>query len=149
MVIDEMTEKECAALAARNSLARLACALDNQPYVVPITFAYELGYLYVLSTFGRKVEWMRENPKVCVAIDEIAGETQWATVIANGEYEELRGPRFTEEREHARGLLEKRNHWWQTAFAERQAKSGDCLTEPIFFRIKISSMTGLRARIGS
>ncbi len=149
MVIDEMTEKECAALATRSSLARLACALDNQPYIIPIQFAYDAGYIYSLATFGQKIEWMRENPKVCLAIDEIATDSQWSSVVVAGEYEELLEPRFTAEREHARQLLERRNHWWQNAFAQRHAKEGEHLIDPIFFRIKISSMTGLRARSGN
>lgn len=145
MVIDQMTERECVALATRSSLARLACALDNQPYIIPVHFAYDSGFIYVLSTFGQKIEWMRENPKVCVAIDEIVSDSQWSSVVVTGEYEELREPRHREEREHARELLERRNRWWQNAFAERQAKEGEHLVDPIFFRIKIDSMTGLRA----
>ncbi len=146
MVIDEMTEKECVALATRSSLARLACALDNQPYIIPIQFAYDSGYIYALATFGQKIEWMRENPKVCAAIDEIVSESQWSSVVVTGEYEELVEPRHTNERKHARELLEKRSRWWQVAFAERQAKEGDHLVDPIFFRIKVTSITGLRAR---
>ena len=148
MVIDEMTEKECAALATRSSLARLACALDNQPYIVPFQFAYEAGSMYALATFGRKIEWMRENPKVCVSIDEIVSDSEWSSVVVTGAYEELSEPRHREEREHARQLLERRNRWWQNAFAERQAKEGEHLVDPIFFRIRIASMTGLRARPG-
>lgn len=146
MLIDEMTEKECIALATRCSLGRLACALHNQPYIIPIQFAYDSGYIYALATFGQKIEWMRENPKVCLAIDEIVSDSQWSSVIVSGEYEELREPRHTQERRHARELLERRNRWWQNAFAERQAKEGDHLVDPIFFRIQIDSMTGLRAR---
>ena len=146
MMIDAMTEKECITLATRTSLARLACALDNQPYIIPIQFAYEAGHIYALATYGQKIEWMRENPKVCVAIDEIANDSQWSSVLVNGEYQELIEPRFTEEREHARQLLERRNRWWQVAFAERQAKEGDHLVDPIFFRIKVESMSGLCTR---
>lgn len=146
MTIDEMTENECAEFATRITLGRLACAHHNQPYVIPINFAYQSGCMYALSTFGQKIEWMRENPKVCVAIDEITNEIQWTSVIVNGEFEELVEPRFTQEREHARNLLEKHSRWWQVAFAERQAKAGDQLIDPIFFRIKVQSMSGLRAR---
>ena len=146
MVIDEMTEKECVALATRSSLARLACALDNQPYIIPIQFAYDAGYVYALATFGQKIEWMRENPTVCLAIDEIVSDSQWSSVVMAGEYEELHEPRHTAEREHARELLERRSRWWQNAFAERQAREGDHLIDPVFFRVRISSITGLRAR---
>ena len=145
MVIDEMTEQECNLFLERAKLGRLGCSLNDQPYVVPIYVAFEPGYIYALSTFGQKIEWMRTNPNVCVEIDEIAGETEWMSVLANGRYQELREPQFTEERTHARELLEKRYRWWQTAFAERQLRSTDQLVDPIMFRIEIVSVTGLRA----
>jgi uncharacterized protein len=145
MVINEMTEKECGTFLARIALGRLGCSLNNQPYVVPIYFAYEPGYIYVLSTFGRKVEWMRTNPKVCVEADEIENQSRWMSVIANGRYQELPEPEYTDEREHARKLLGKHSHWWQNAMGERQLKVGDELIDPLFFRIQIDSMTGLRA----
>ena len=145
MVINEMNEKECNGFLASASLGRLGCSLDNQPYVVPIYFAYEPGYIYVLSTFGRKVEWMRANPKVCVEVDEIENPSQWTSVIVNGRYQELPEPQYTDEREHARKLLEKHYLWWQNALGERQLRMGDELIDPLFFRIQIDSMTGLHA----
>ena len=144
MVVNELTEKECRDLLARVSIGRLGCAQDNQPYVVPIYFAYERDYFYVLSTVGQKIEWMRANPKVCIQVDEIANESEWVSVIANGNYQELREPQYTDELAHARKLLEKRYHWWQNALGERQLKSGTDLIVPTFFRIQIVSMAGLR-----
>ena len=145
MVIAEMTEKECRDLLARNSIGRLGCAQDNQPYVVPIYLAYDIDYFYVLSTLGQKIEWMRANPKVCVEIDEIASESMWASVIVNGHFQELIEPQYTDERAHARKLLEKRYLSRQNALGERQLKSGQDLITPTFFRIRVSTMTGLRA----
>ena len=71
MVINKLTPEECKSILLQATVARLACALDNQPYVVPIYFAYDDGNLYALSTLGQKIEWMRANPKVCVQVDEI------------------------------------------------------------------------------
>ena len=48
MVIHEMTEKDCSEILSRTSLGRLGCALDNQPYVVPINFAHEGDDIFVL-----------------------------------------------------------------------------------------------------
>ncbi|MGA2237368.1 MAG: pyridoxamine 5'-phosphate oxidase family protein [Terriglobales bacterium] len=145
MVINEMTEKECRDILVRTSIGRLGCSQDNQPYVVPIFLAYEPDYCYVLSTFGQKIEWMRANPKVCIEIDEIANESDWVSVILNGHYEELPEPQYIDERAHARKLLEERYLWWQNALGERQLKLGDALITPMFFRVHIDSMTGLRA----
>ena len=145
MVINEMTKEECGAFLAKASLGRLGCSLDNQPYVVPIYFVYEPDYIYVLSTFGQKTEWMRANPKVCLEVDEIANQSQWISVIADGRYQELSEPQYTAERDHARTLLEKRCRWWQNALGERQLRLGDHSITPLFFRIHIDSLTGLRA----
>jgi len=149
MEIREMSEAECGAFLASASVGRLGCSLDDQPYVVAITFAYDSGYIYVLSTFGQKIKWMRANPKVCLEVSQSVSQSEWTSVLANGSYEELREPQFTDEREHAHKLLAKHNQWGQNAFAERRMKSDTDLIPPVYFRIQISSMTGLRAAEGS
>ena len=70
MFIHEMTEGECRAALERGSFGRLACAKDNEPYVLPIYFSYDGRHLYGFSTLGQKIEWMRSNPLVCLEIDE-------------------------------------------------------------------------------
>jgi nitroimidazol reductase NimA-like FMN-containing flavoprotein (pyridoxamine 5'-phosphate oxidase superfamily) len=145
MMISEIPEKECRAILARGSIGRLGCSLYDQPYVVPIYFAYERDYIYILSTVGQKIDWMRQNPKVCIQVDEISNQSEWVSVIANGTYEELPGPADSPERTHARRLLEKQHGWWLNALAERRAKVDDLLIDPLFFRIHADSMTGLRA----
>ncbi|MGD0963888.1 MAG: pyridoxamine 5'-phosphate oxidase family protein [Candidatus Acidiferrales bacterium] len=148
MTVCEMTQEECGEFLANASVGRLGCALDNQPYVLPIYFAHEAEYIYVFSTFGQKAKWMRENPKVCVQVDEISSPSQWMSVIATGHYQELPEPEFTAERDHARRLLGKRYQWWLNALAERQLRLGDDAATPLFFRIHVALITGLRA-IGS
>jgi nitroimidazol reductase NimA-like FMN-containing flavoprotein (pyridoxamine 5'-phosphate oxidase superfamily) len=91
MVIREMSREECLRVLAKAKLARLACAHENQPYVVPVYLAYHEASecLYGFTTPGQKVEWMRANPLVCVEVDEVAAHDQWVSVIAIGRYEEL------------------------------------------------------------
>jgi uncharacterized protein len=101
MEINEMTGEECSAFLERASLGRLGCSYENQPYVVPIHFAYDDTYLCAFSTFGQKVQWMRANPKVCVQTDEIQNQGEWVSVIVYGEYEELPEPQYAAERMHA------------------------------------------------
>jgi nitroimidazol reductase NimA-like FMN-containing flavoprotein (pyridoxamine 5'-phosphate oxidase superfamily) len=144
MLIREISTEECLATLARASVGRLGCSLNDQPYVVPIYFGYEGEWIYVFSTFGKKIEWMRANPKVCVEIEEKVSESEWISVLVNGLYEELAEPQFTEERVHARQLLAKRYHWWLNAMAERRVGSEDQQVEPLFFRIHVDLATGLR-----
>src|SRR5271157_6641003 len=143
--MNEMTAEECSAFLQRASLGRLGCSSENQPYVVPVYFACNSGYMYVFSTFGQKVKWMRANPKVCVQTDEIQNGGEWISVVVYGEYEELPEPQYTAERKHASSLLAKRSHWWLNALGERQMRVDDKSIEPLFFRVRIQSMSGLRA----
>ena len=146
MVINELSEQECFAFLERAWFGRLACCKENQPYIVQVAFAYRDKGLYVLSTLGQKIEWMRENPNVCVSTDEILGHPEWTSVIVTGTYRELVEPRYSDERRMARKLLEKHHGWWENPLAERQAKVGDELIDSIYFRIEISSVSGLRAQ---
>jgi uncharacterized protein len=146
MRIQELTAKECGEILAHTSIGRLGCSRDDQPYVVPIYFAYEPDHLYGFATEGQKIEWMRMNPKVCVEVDEITDHFQWRSVVLHGRYRELPDvPQHAAERDRARKLLETRSLWWQTAFASRRLKSGDDLIPPLFYGIDIHSLTGYRA----
>jgi len=138
-------ETECREILSRTPIGRLGCSLNDQPYVIPIGIACEDDSIYVFSTFGQKIKWMRSNPKVCVQVDEVRGQSDWVSVIANGEYQELPEPQFEDERNRARKLLQQRHHWWLNAMAERRIRLRDEEIKPMFFRIRISSVTGLKA----
>ena len=145
MLITEMTSEECREILARTGFGHLGCSRDDEPYVVPMYFASETDYLYGFSTFGRKIEWMRSNPKVCVEVDEVTGHSSWASVIINGRYQELPNtPEHSSERQHAYSLLEKRTLWWQTAQASKELRTTQPFP-PIFYRIHIDAIIGHRA----
>lgn len=72
MIVKEMTREECAVVVSNSRIARLACANENQPYIVPIYFASAGNHLYSFSMPWQKIDWMRANPKVCIQIDEFA-----------------------------------------------------------------------------
>lgn len=103
MVIREMSKEECLQMLAGTRVARLACAREDQPYVVPVYFGYDERdqCLYGFTTPGQKIEWMRSNPRVCVEIDEITANDQWMSVVAVGHFEELPDV-LTSDRTHPR-----------------------------------------------
>jgi nitroimidazol reductase NimA-like FMN-containing flavoprotein (pyridoxamine 5'-phosphate oxidase superfamily) len=73
-------------------IARLGCHADGETYVVPLIYAYEDGAVVAVTTEGRKVAMLRENPRVCVEVDEYEpSRGGWRSVIAQGAYEELSG----------------------------------------------------------
>ncbi len=145
MRIIPISQQECSELLKRVSIGRLACSLDNQPYVVPVAFSYEPEWIYIFSTLGKKIKWMRQNPKVCLQFDEIGNLSNWVSVIVTGTYLELREPQYTAEREHALEQLAQYSGWWRNPLAERREQTSDLSIEPVFFRIDIGAMSGLRA----
>jgi nitroimidazol reductase NimA-like FMN-containing flavoprotein (pyridoxamine 5'-phosphate oxidase superfamily) len=132
MVIREMSREECLRVLAGGRLARLACARENQPYVVPVYLAYHeaSACLYGFTTPGQKVEWMRANPLVCVELDEVAAYDQWVSVIATGRYEELpetpgsNGERLRSQ-EHRRQVGESVPAWSADSH-HRQCEEAEC-----------------------
>ncbi len=144
MRIVEISHDECTHLLNRVSIGRLASSLDNQPYVVPVCFAYEPNYLYVFSTVGKKIESMRQNPKVCMQVDDIASPSNWMSVVVEGNYRELQEAQYSAEKERAKERLSRSSEWWVAPLAQRREHTSDILIEPVFFRIDIQSMSGLR-----
>src|SRR5689334_22177645 len=99
MRISEMPDRECRETLRRLAFGRLGCAHDNQPYIVPVYFAYESDRLYGFATFGRKIDWMRSNPRVCVQADEVLSKDEWISVVVLGRYEEFpETPAYANER---------------------------------------------------
>ena len=68
--ISERAEME--ALLTEAPACRLGLCDGGQPYVVPVTFVYEEGAVYVHSSpEGEKIRILRKNPRVCVEVDSI------------------------------------------------------------------------------
>ena len=144
MRIIAMSQQECKELLKRVSIGRLGCSLDDQPYVVPVGFSYEPDYIYIFSTLGKKIKWMRKNPKVCLQADEIGNRSNWLSVIVTGTYLELREPQYTAQLERALEQLEQYSEWWRNPLVQRREQTRDLTIETVFFRIDIGSMSGLR-----
>lgn len=144
MIVAEMTAKECREALVETGFGRLACARDDQPYIVPIFFVMDEDYLYSFSIAGRKIEWMRENPRVCVEVDSVKHWNDWTSVVAFGRYEELPDtPDWQAERRRALHLLEQRALWWQPASVDVTDHAGEVFL-PIFFRIILERPSGHR-----
>ena len=143
MVIQELTGQECRAMLAGTHVARVACARNNQPYIVPIRVYLDGDFLYGYTTLGQKVEWMRQNPLVCVEMEELISDGRWTSVVVFGRYEELpdtfdyRGPRTVAER-----LFQRHPMWWEPASVPL---AGHAQRTRIVFRIQLCHVTGRRA----
>ncbi|MHA6688281.1 pyridoxamine 5'-phosphate oxidase family protein [Mesorhizobium sp. A556] len=114
MIVREMTAQENTSVVSAGRMVRLACAMDGQPYVVPIYYALAYRHLYSFSMPGQKVEWMRANPKVCVQVDDLSSARNWKSIVIYGVFDKLADRIGTKvERERAWSLLEKHANWWE------------------------------------
>jgi len=146
MIIHELMASECGEILRRMSFGRLACARFNQPYIVPIFFYFDAdaNRLYSFSTVGRKIEWMRENPKVCVEVEEIADQFHWTTIVITGRYLEVSNAAEAQAaRQRAQELFQRRTQWWLPGGAN--LASGAEHEEPVIYSILIDAMSGRRA----
>lgn len=145
MLIHELNRDQCREVLARSDLGRLACARFDQPYVVPIHFSFdaERNCVYGFSTVGQKIQWMRENPKVCLEIEEFVDKDSWTTVVALGRYEEIhQNPAEGEARQRAEQLFMARDEWWLPAAAKVPGREHH---DVVVYRIQIDRLTGRRA----
>jgi nitroimidazol reductase NimA-like FMN-containing flavoprotein (pyridoxamine 5'-phosphate oxidase superfamily) len=145
MLIHTLTSSECRDVLSSARIVHVACARDNQPYVVPLSLYYhpDDNALYGFSTVGRKIEWMRGNARVCVEAAEIVSRTEWTTVVAFGRYEEI--PRRTPAGpvlRRAYDLFQTQTRWWLPGAAS--LSSGQEHADAVIYRIKLGRMTGRR-----
>ena len=145
MVIHEMTADECRDMLSRMTLARLACARANQPYIVPVSLAYhrKTHTLFGVSPAGKKITWMRRNPRVCVEVEEVADRFHWTTLVITGRYEEIPPTaEYRDLRQEALNLFRRRSEWWLPALGKVGAREQQTL---VVYRVAIDAMSGRRA----
>ncbi|HET8751565.1 MAG TPA: pyridoxamine 5'-phosphate oxidase family protein [Gaiellaceae bacterium] len=132
----ELSRGETEEFLRGQRIARLGCNADGETYVVPLIYAYEDGAVVAVTTEGRKTAMLRENPRVCVEVDEYDadGRGSWRSVIAFGQCEELAGERI----EPALALLRERF----ASAAGRAAEPRALGPNVVVLRIRLDEMSG-------
>lgn len=146
MRIQEMSRASIIILLKSADVGRIACARRSQPYVTPFTFAYSNDFIYSFGTVGKKIEWMRANPLVCVEVDKIVSRQEWQSVVIFGRYQELlKTKELKETHQFAHDLLARKANWWEPGFAKTLKGGVERRLEPVFFRIMIDEISGHEA----
>jgi nitroimidazol reductase NimA-like FMN-containing flavoprotein (pyridoxamine 5'-phosphate oxidase superfamily) len=73
-------------------IGHIGCHAGGITYVVPISYAYDNGYVYAHTHDGMKVDIMRKNPSVCFEVDDTRDTSNWKSVISWGTFEEVHEP---------------------------------------------------------
>lgn len=88
-MIGKLTDEQIEQVLKENILGRIGCNDGSKTYVVPINYVYDGKFIIGHSMEGMKINMMRNNPMVCFEVDEMKSLTNWKSVIAWGEYQEL------------------------------------------------------------
>lgn len=126
-------------------IGHIGCHANDITYVVPVSYAYENGYVYVHTEEGMKINMMRQNPKVCFETYLMENMGNWQCVIAWGSFEEIIQE---EERRKALQILLNRNLPIITSKTVQLTEEWPFVPENvneikgIVFRIKLTMKTG-------
>ena len=132
----ELSRSEIEDFLRGQRIARLGCHASGTTYVVPLIYAYDDDAVVAVTTEGRKTAMLRENPRVCVEIDEYDadGKGSWRSVIAHGTCEELAGDAI----EPALALLRERF----ARTAGREAEPRPLGPDVVVLRINLEQISG-------
>lgn len=98
MIISELSHTEIVRILQEQTLGRLGCIAESEPYVVPVNFYFDGTDIFIHSLPGRKLDALRKNPKGCLQVDEIHDPFNWRSVLVFGNYEEITDERVREEK---------------------------------------------------
>ena len=136
-----LLEEEARALLSACKIGRLGCVDDGEPYVVPISYVFEDGSIYSHSLPGRKIDAMRAHPRACLQVDEIVNDFEWRSVIAYGNFEEIRVP------SDRRSILSKLLARFPLLTPVESAMAQDAAApDSIVFRITVDRITGVEGK---
>lgn len=90
IMIGKLNKLEMEELIRHQFIGRIGCHADGITYVVPVSYAYDGTYIYGRTFEGMKIDIMRKSPQVCFEVDNTANLANWQSVIAWGEFEEIK-----------------------------------------------------------
>jgi len=137
--IQDMDANEILELVESSSFGHLGCCRHDEPYVVPINFAYIDPFIYIYTTEGKKAEILKANPRASLQIEKITDRTHWQSVIIQAAAHEVKDP---EEREKAVEAILKINPTLTPAVSIHWMDDWVRENIEVIFRLEPMSKTG-------
>lgn len=147
-MIQELTDTEIAAIFKRNYYGHLGCcSTAGEPYVVPVTYAYNNGIFYCFSFEGRKLEILRANPTFCFQVEEPISDTKWQSAIAWGTFIELEGESRTNALGHLLDILWEESKVGQAPYfpfrnSKKTLEAAKTNTDVVLFALTVEKQSG-------
>lgn len=78
-----MEKAEFDRLVMEQYICRIAFKGEKHPYIAPFLYVFDGKFMYFLSTkYGRKVQYFRDNPRVCVEIEHFSPDLSSFSFVA-------------------------------------------------------------------
>ena len=138
--VEELSDAEINEILDRVGYGHLACSRDNQPYVVPVHYAYADGKVFIYTTEGKKFEIIKTNPNVCLQVEEVTDNQHWQSVIVDGIAEQI----TDKEREKALKIIVEANPTLTPAMSIRWMDNWVRENIAVVYRVTPTSVTGRR-----
>jgi nitroimidazol reductase NimA-like FMN-containing flavoprotein (pyridoxamine 5'-phosphate oxidase superfamily) len=150
-MMGQLNNDEIESLLHQSVLGRIAFGDGKRIYIVPISYAYDNGYIYCHTHEGEKTAILRKNTAVCFEVERLENLANWQTVIAHGDFQELTDPAL---RLDALQKLDARRLPFITSQTTRLTEdspfASDALNQlpGVTFRIALNSKTGRFEKAG-
>lgn len=148
-MIKPLKKKECELVLEQNYIGHLAYTYLNKPFVVPITYFFKDDRIICYSGEGHKINALRKHNLVALEVSDINSVSNWQSVVAHGNYEELQGS-------NAKALLHEFSLGVKDVIMRKELRDLDYISEfsakissndiHIVFVINIEEMTGKMRR---
>jgi nitroimidazol reductase NimA-like FMN-containing flavoprotein (pyridoxamine 5'-phosphate oxidase superfamily) len=139
IAVEEMSNGQIKEVLNRVGYGHLGMSRGSHPYVVPIHYAFDEPYIYIYTTEGKKTEIIKDNPEVCLQVEDVRSNEDWESVIISGEAVEITEPA---ERERALEFILASNPTLTPAISIRWMDSWVRENIEVVYRILPRMMTG-------
>ncbi len=140
--VQEMANDEIEEILQSVGYGHFACARNNKPYVLPISYAYSKPNIYIYTTDGKKSDIIKTNPQVCLQVEDVINSGNWRSVVVNGIAEQITD---RNEREEILKLILETNPTLTPAISIRWMDNWVRENREIVYRIKPDTINGRSA----
>ena len=88
--VEDLSNDESIELLKSMDYAHLACSRNDEPYAVPVHYAWDDGVIFVYTTEGKKAEFIEANPRVCLQAETVIDNRHGQSVIVDGTAEKIK-----------------------------------------------------------
>jgi nitroimidazol reductase NimA-like FMN-containing flavoprotein (pyridoxamine 5'-phosphate oxidase superfamily) len=144
-MIGHLSKTEMDNLLHSQLIGRLACIQGNEPYIVPMAYAYDGIHILGQTVPGLKLRILRQNPLVCFEVDQLIDLRNWKSVIVFGTFREMAAAQIPQARQWLFDRIYPLSTPAHVHTHEHEVAApiaDDTRIKPVLFSIDIDRMTG-------